>query len=389
MKRLRVSQWSGHMRLVARQGVAAAPRRQALCISARCQSTTATTGIPNLTDDIPLEGTLSRHDPLPSPPPARALESAKLAALHARLALPKSIPLQTIARALVTPSADGNQSFNNGSLAELGRSIVNYHVLEYLVCKWPRLPIAILYEALRAFAGRESLEQVARRWGVDAAAAPGEEVDPGLLQWQPDPIVAPNSRWAYVRAEAERGNNYRRGMSSRVVLDDAFGDTYQAPGEGEPGRAKMQAAAYASFVEAVVGAIYTHAGADTAKTFVKSHILSRDIDLSRMFQFQLPTRELAMLCAREGFEPPRARLESETGRRSRTPVFIVGIYSGQEKLGEGAGASLDVARRVASMNALKAWYMYSPGNKVRVPSDMTLPDAKPWKAPHIDIGEII
>ncbi|ATY60035.1 60S ribosomal protein L3 [Cordyceps militaris CM01] len=377
------------MCLAARQGVAAVPRRQAFSISKRCQSTTAATDASSLTDDIPLDGAFSRHNPLPSPPPGRALESAKLAALHARLALPTSIPLQTIARALVTPSADGNQNFNNGSLAELGRSIVNYHVLEYLVCKWPRLPISILYEALRAFAGRESLEQVARRWGVDAAAAPGEEVDPGLLQWKADPIVAPNSRWAYVRAEAERGQYYRRGMSSRVVLDDAFGDTYQAAGESEPGLAKMQAAAYTSFVEAVVGAIYAHSGADTAKLFVKSHILSRDIDLSRMFQFQLPTRELAMLCAREGFEPPRARLESETGRRSRTPVFIVGIYSGQEKLGEGAGASLDVARRVASMNALKAWYMYSPGNKVRVPSDMTLPDAKPWKAPHIDIGEII
>ncbi|KAM3554271.1 hypothetical protein MY1884_006216 [Beauveria asiatica] len=389
MKRLRVSQWSGHMRLAARQGVVAVPRRHAFSISARCQSTTTTTEASTLTDNTPFEGAFSPSNPLPSPPPARALESAKLAALHARLALPKSIPLQTIARALVTSSADGNQNFNNASLAVLGRSIINYHVLEYLVCKWPRLPIAILYEALRAYAGRESLEQVARRWGVDSAAAPGEEVDPGLLQWKPDPIVAPNSRWAYVRAEAERGQHYRRGMSSRVVLDDAFGDTYQTADEGEPGLAKMQAGAYTSFVEAVVGAIYAHAGANMAKTFVNSHILSREIDLGRMFQFQLPTRELAMLCAREGFEAPRARLESETGRRSRTPVFIVGIYSGSEKLGEGAGASLDVARRVASMNALKAWYMYSPGNKVRVPSDMTQPDAKPWKAPHIDIGEII
>jgi len=99
--------------------------------------------------------------------------------------------------------------------------------------------------------------------------------------------------------------------------------------------------------------------------------------------------ELAMLCAREGFEAPLARLESETGRLSRTPVYVVGIYSGKEKLGEGAGPSLDIARRKASMAALKAWYLYSPGNKVRVPSDMMEEGAKPWKAPHIDIGEII
>jgi dsRNA-specific ribonuclease len=108
-----------------------------------------------------------------------------------------------------------------------------------------------------------------------------------------------------------------------------------------------------------------------------------------MFQFQLPTRELAMLCAREGFEAPIARLESETGRLSRTPVFVVGVYSGPEKLGEGSGPSLDIARWNASMNALKAWYLYSPSNKVRVPSDMLEEGAKPWKAPHIDIGEII
>ncbi|KAJ6782747.1 hypothetical protein PWT90_03622 [Aphanocladium album] len=389
MKRLRVSQWSGHMRLASRQGVASVTRRQALSTSARCQSTTATIDAANLTDDIPLDGTFAQDSSLPSHPPAQVHDSAKLAALHARLALPKSIPLSTIARALVTPSAIPEHHANNASLAALGRSIVNLHVIEYLVCKWPRLPMAILYEALRAFAGRESLEQVARRWGVDAAAAPGLEVDRGLLQWQPDEVVSPNSRWAYVRAEAERGNHYRRGMSSRVVLDDAFGDSYQEADRSEPGVARMQAAAFSSVVESVVGALYAHSGADVAKTFVKSHILSREIDLGRMFQFQLPTRELAMLCAREGFEAPRARLESETGRRSRTPVFIVGIYSGEEKLGEGAGASLDVARRVASMNALKAWYMYSPGNKVRVPSDMNQPDAKPWKAPHIDIGEVI
>ena len=96
-----------------------------------------------------------------------------------------------------------------------------------------------------------------------------------------------------------------------------------------------------------------------------------------------------MLCAREGFEPPLARLESETGRKSRTPVYVVGIYSGKEKLGEGAGSSLDMARKIASMASLKSWYLYSPGNKVRVPSDMVEEGAKPWTPPHIDMGEII
>ena len=37
------------------------------------------------------------------------------------------------------------------------------------------------------------------------------------------------------------------------------------------------------------------------------------------------------------------RLLKETGRLSISPVFVVGIYSGGEKLGEGFGSSLKIA----------------------------------------------
>ncbi|KAJ4864555.1 ribonuclease III domain-containing protein [Trichoderma breve] len=365
MKRIRPSRWSGQL-LQARCGAGIAAARQPFLLAARSQSTSSAAAHDSSTTSI------DSPPPLPAPSFARAAQSAKLAALHARLSLSKKIPLQTLARALVTPSADANPNFNNTNLAYLGSTIVNYHVLEYLVCKWPRLPMAILYEALRAYAGDASLQQVARRWGVESAAAPGEEVDPGLLQWKAGEDQLVNTRWGYVRSD--KAPAWRRGLSSRVVLDNDFGD---------------QSEAFGSVVQAVIGAIYTHCGREEVKAFVKSHILSRELDPSTLFEFKLPTRELAMLCAREGFEAPVARLESETGRLSRTPVYVVGIYSGKEKLGEGAGPSLDVARRQASMASLKAWYLYSPGNKVRVPSDMMEEGAKPWKAPYIDIGEII
>lgn len=326
---------------------------------------------------------------LPSPSPQQATQSAKLAALHARLSLSKQIPLETLARALVSPTADSNANFNNTNLAFLGSTIINYHVFEYLLCKWPRLPTTMLYEVLRGFAGPESLHHVARGWGVDAAAAPGEEVDAGLLQWRPVVDQSLASKWGYVRAEEERDDRYRRGISSRVVLDDAFGDVVRKPEQVEASAEQLEHQAFSSFTQSVVGAVYTHCGREAAKAFIKSHVLTRQINPASMFQFKHPTRELSMLCAREGFTAPVARLESETGRLSRTPVFIVGIYSGNEKLGEGAGPSLNVARNKASMNALKAWYLYSPGNKVRVPSDMLEEGAKPWKAPHIDVGEIV
>ncbi|KAH0496524.1 hypothetical protein TgHK011_003878 [Trichoderma gracile] len=388
MKRIRPSRWSGQL-LQARRGAGIPAARTPLCLAIRCQSTSSVPASDSSTLDSSSSSASPPPPPLPAPSFDRAPQSAKLAALHARLSLSKKIPLQTLARALVTPSADANPNFNNANLAYLGSTIINFHVYEYLVCKWPRLPMAILYEALRAYAGDESLQQIARRWGVEAAAAPGEEVDPGLLQWKAGESNVVNTRWGYIRSEAAKGKAWRRGLSSRVVLDSDFGDQVST---SDPERLEyntLQSEAFGSAVQAVIGAIYTHCGRDEAKAFVKSHILSRELDPSRLFQFKLPTRELAMLCAREGFEPPVARLESETGRLSRTPVYVVGIYSGKEKLGEGAGASLDVARRKASMASLKAWYLYSPGNKVRVPSDMMEPGAKPWTAPHIDIGEII
>ncbi|CRK39580.1 hypothetical protein BN1708_007996, partial [Verticillium longisporum] len=347
---------------------AAVPRLQ----QSRLQSTSATPStLEAAVDDLDIP----EYKPLPSPLPARALTSPKLAALHARLSLPSKLPLQTLARCLVDPS----------------------------VVAYPRLPMAILFEAMRSYAGPASLAKIAQQWGVEMAAAPGEEVDPGLLQYSLDPKAGVvHTRWGYVRKEAAHIDKFkwRRGTSSRIVYDDEFGDTVHkatrnphdatsAADLASADRADIRQNANAAFVRALVGALYVHGGRESVRSFVDAHILARRVDLESLFSFKLPTRELAMLCAREGFEAPVAGLLSETGRHSRTPVFVVGIYSGQDKLGEGTGASLDFARLKASMNALKAWYLYSPGAKSRVPSDMLSEGAKPWQPVHIDMGEVI
>ncbi|KAI0111399.1 54S ribosomal protein L3 [Daldinia grandis] len=344
--------------------------------------------------------------PLPSPPPERALYSAKLAALHARLSLSSKIPLQTLARALIDPSADSDPRFNNANLAFVGASILQYHASEFLITRYPRLPMAILFSAMKGYSGVPALHQIARAWGVEAAAAPGEEVDPGLLQFSEDKPTVMMSKWGYVRAESKEIQKYkwRRGLSSSVMYDNPFGEmiTKQNQPKEEEEDTEVSGArntkdlvvdnplgnANANFVRAVVGAIYLYCGRDAAKAFVKAHVLSRTLDLSNMFEFKTPTRELVRLCARENFDPPVARLLSETGRLSRTPVFVVGIYSGRDLLGEGAASSLNDARTAASINALKAWYLYSPVDTA-VPSDTFMEDAAPYKPVYIDIGEVI
>lgn len=89
-----------------------------------------------------------------------------------------------------------------------------------------------------------------------------------------------------------------------------------------------------------------------------------------------------------------ARVISETGRLSRHPVFVVGVFSGRDKLGEAAGASLNEARFKASIKALKSWYLYSPqlkSGEPMVPSAMEGEKGKDktWTPAYIDDGEII
>ncbi|KAL7272474.1 54S ribosomal protein L3 mitochondrial [Rhizina undulata] len=291
------------------------------------------------------------------PPSRDPLRSAKLAALHARLLLHPKFPVQTLARALIDPTADPNPAFNNDSLATLGNTITGYYASEFLMCTYPRLPSAVLYAAMNAYVGPAALAAIGREWGVENAFSPTPEVDAGQLQFkrlQPGAQIHRSSRFA--------------------------------PAADRPGVAADHA--MANFVRSAFAGVYIHEGPRAAKQFFRHHVLSRRLEMDKLFNFTQPTRELSRLCAREGFEPPVARLLSETGRKSIAPVFVVGVYSGPERLGEGQGASLNEARIRAAANALKSWYLYKPVD-VDLPSNTDENPSASFKPALIDSGEVI
>jgi dsRNA-specific ribonuclease len=292
--------------------------------------------------------------------------------------------------------------------------------------------MAVLFAAQYAYVGPATLASLRQEWGVDIVAAPGEEVDAGLLQFERmapgtdlnevNQLLKKHGKDADAEGLSQRKDlaHYRRGMSSRIVYDNQFGDLESslvkpdrpAPSDEQsdvemvvdipPSNAFIQQsqqsqpttveAASASFVRALCGALYLHAGAQAAKDFHTAHILSRKLAMDKLFYFTHPTRDVSRLCDREGFEPPVARLISETGRLSRTPVFIVGVFSGDDKLGEGAGASLDEARIRAAAATLRSWYLYSPpAEDVVLPSEAggEAAGSKKWRPHMVDPGEII
>jgi dsRNA-specific ribonuclease len=295
----------------------------------------------------------------------------------------------------VDPTADPDDRFNNSALATLGSDILGYYMAEHLICHYPRIPMDVLFAAQEAYVGSKALASMTREWGVESAAEPGGEVDAGLLQFrrvQPgqDPYATEDGQTDLSGTGRNDRLGYRRGMSSRVVYDDQFGNL-KRPEPGSDNRLPVTTANDASteFVRALIGALYLHTGRLATKKFFNSHFLSRTLNLSQLFDFRYPTRDLSRLCLREGFEAPVACLISETGRESAHPVFNVGVYSGKDKLGEAAGGSLDEARNRASTAALKGWYLYSP-MEVVVPSDVEGGDSNgKWKCNMVDPGEII
>lgn len=330
---------------------------------------------------------------LPSPPVLAAQSSAKLSALHARLSLPSRLPLQTLARTLVDSSADSSPQFNNKPFSILGNDLLGYYTAEYIICQYPRLPLAVVYAAMYAYVGSKALTAITREWGVEVAAAPGGEVDPGLLQMKMQPPDTPPDRphTRLVSTDPEVSvSPFRRSMSSRTVHDDQFGELRSQPGrnDDDPDKGVTLEKASTNFVRAVMGAVYLHGGRLAAKQFYREHFMSRQLVISNLFNFRMPTRDLSRLCAREGLRSPVARILSETGRKSRHPVFVVGVYSGKDKLGEGAGSSLDEARMRAAVAALKGWYLYSPAN-FRVPTETEENGAEPWSPVLVDSGDIV
>ncbi|KAK7184526.1 54S ribosomal protein L3 [Paraphaeosphaeria sporulosa] len=323
---------------------------------------------------------------MPSPHPYEANQSIKLSVLRARLSLPQRFPLQTLARTLVHPSADPDPAFNNASLSILGGNLLSYYTSEHLLCNYPRLPMEVVFAATEAYVGPRALAIVASEWGIEAAAEPGGEVEPGLLQFKR--LKPGEGIPAALRKQVPWKWNVTQ--THRIVATDEFGSRNAPPTPQSLANVPvpMEEAAQ-SFVRALVGSLHLHLGAPLVKRFFKSHFLSRHLEISDMFDFRTPTRDLSRLCAREGFEAPVARLISETGRLSRHPVFVVGIYSGKDKLGEGAGASLEEARFRAAAASLKAWYLYRPLD-VTVPSSMEGElDTTKWKPNMIDCGEVI
>ncbi|KAG6821452.1 hypothetical protein H0H93_010176 [Arthromyces matolae] len=195
----------------------------------------------------------------------------------------------------------------NGHLAPLGNALLGLFATEFVHTAYPHLPTRVLKAAVSAHVGTLTCAAVAQEIG----AAP-------LLRW------------------------HRSVVQDQVNHSDAM----------------------ASVTRALTAIIYEKRSLLAARQFVHSYLLSREIDLRGMIKFRHPKTALLEMIKKLGREYPRSRLLKETGRFSNSPVFVVGIFSGVDQLGEGFGSSLKMAEFRAAEDALHRVYL------TRVPNEL-------------------
>ncbi|GLB41897.1 putative double-stranded RNA binding motif containing protein [Lyophyllum shimeji] len=197
----------------------------------------------------------------------------------------------------------------NAHLTPLGNSLMGLFATEFVQVAYPYLPTRVFKAAVTAHVGTQTCAAVAQEMG----AAP-------LLRWH---------------------------RSSEVNHSDAL----------------------ASIPRSITALIYQKRSLPSARQFVHSYFLSREVDLRSMIKFRDPKKALLEMVDKFERERPKSRLLKETGRFSNSPVFVVGIFSGADQLGEGFGSSLKMAEYRAAEDALHRVYLTrTPNHLIQLPT---------------------
>ncbi|KAI9491042.1 ribonuclease III domain-containing protein [Zychaea mexicana] len=202
------------------------------------------------------------------------------------------VGLQSLSPSLLEQAVTHSSATN---LTYLGKRVLGLYATEYLHSKYPSMHMSAFNEVLKKYIGYRSLSHIGREVGLQDV----------------------------VRREHDE---------------------------------EVQSTVLAECFNALVGALYQEQGPEAAKKFVHAHILSRELDVRPLIKLENPKRYLSALMKKTGQEAPVSRLLSETGRLSSAPVFVIGVFSGENKLGEGFGSSLKMAEYRACQDALASHY---------------------------------
>ncbi|KAE8234829.1 hypothetical protein CF326_g125 [Tilletia indica] len=260
-------------------------------------------------------------------------------------------------------SKSPSEQLHNAGLSNLGNSLLGLFASEHLHLRYPHIPTRVLKAALASYAGPSTSADVAFELGVQGSLI---RWDPTRLQASAAPNVDPSKprtesglaaalEDAAVKERQRKVDVMLARMNRRKKGFVGTEGELQAADDGSATYRRQDV--FASVMRALVAVLYQELGVSVARHFVSSHFLTRLVPLPSFLKFTDPKRVLSSTLNKYGLAPPQSRLIAETGRLSIAPVFIVGIWSDQNKIGEGSGSSLRMAEYRAAEDALRRLYL--------------------------------
>lgn len=99
---------------------------------------------------------------------------------------------------------------------------------------------------------------------------------------------------------------------------------------------------------AFIGSIYIDQGEEAANKFIETFILSRELDSQAHINTDSDImKQLSQITTSLKLGQPVARIIKETGRFSKTPLFLVGVFCGDVEIGRSYGNSIQMATTLA------------------------------------------
>lgn len=234
-------------------------------------------------------------------PPTPEL-NREMSAFMARLELEfKDVDLLLLA---ATDSSYPEGSTSNGRVAALGKSLMSSALFEFLYVRYPNLPGDVITDTVAALTGDEVLWKAACNIGV-----------PYLVRSK-DSVTKVG---AYSPATVE-------------IVNQAFAG--------------------------VVGAVFLDQGTQAASEYALDMLVPvlEHSGIEAFAKMANPKETLARLLADEGFAKPRYTIIQETGRHTHQPTFLVGVFSADKELADGASYSIELAQEQAARSALLSRY---------------------------------
>eukprot|EP00052_Salpingoeca_macrocollata_P023870 m.211496 g.211496 ORF g.211496 m.211496 type:complete len:312 (+) comp22132_c0_seq2:1650-2585(+) len=252
----------------------------------------------------------------PTAPPTEIRHEQELRALAARLKLTFR-DLTVLSQAMTHRGFD--RKTNNARLSILGASLVDSTVAEYLYLQYPNLPPQAMRDIVEHLKSSEAAAQTATALGLAPAIDSHRKINPA-----------------------------------------------------EPQLHSVLAGAY----HALVAAIHLDQGGKASRDFVRetTRRFFHDLDLNKFVCLEHPKLVLRDVLQKQGKPAAVCRLLKESGRTTHMPLFLVGVFSGDEKLAEGASWSIKRAEREAVRNALITHYGKRLSRRLPSESDNYTPE---------------